>query len=239
MKSLPILKTILFSIVLITSAPVFGQIRTGIYIAELEDVRHELKMTDDYMIHTIYVKNPARFIKTEGGFYEIDGSEIHVKLEFNSNYEADSVSSLNIPFAINGSQLTLGTSPRLVFNLLDSVAQELDSQWLFATRGPDEGQERRGEANTRKTLKFLKDGRFQWIAYDTDGMQFKGTGGGSYTSKDGVYTENIEYFSRDNARVGASLQFNYEIKGDDWHHRGNNSKGEPLYEIWEKRIGSK
>ncbi len=86
-----------------------------------------------------------------------------------------------------------------------------------------------------KPLKFLKDGRFQWIAYDTDGMQFKGTGGGSYTSKDGVYTENIEYFSRDNSRVGASLQFKYEIKGDDWHHTGNNSKGEPMYEIWARR----
>ena len=235
MKSLPILKTILFSIVLLTSAPIFAQISTGIYIADLEDVRHELKMTDDYMIHTIYVKDPARFIKTEGGFYESDGAEIHVKLEFNSNYDADSVSSLHIPFAIEGSQLILGTSPRLVFTLLDPVAQELDSQWLFATRGPDKGQERRGEANTRKTLKFLKDGRFQWIAYDTDGMQFKGTGGGSYTSKDGVYTENIEYFSRDNSRVGASLQFKYEIKGDDWHHTGNNSKGEPMYEVWARR----
>ena len=66
-------------------------------------------------------------------------------------------------------------------------------------------------------------------------MQFKGTGGGNYTSKDGVYTENIEYFSRDNSRVGASLEFNYEVKENDWHHTGNNSKGEPMYEIWARR----
>ena len=111
----------------------------------------------------------------------------------------------------------------------------MDGQWLFATRGPDEGQKRRGETNSRKTLKYLQNRRFQWIAYDTEGMQFKGTGGGTYTSKDGIYTETIEYFSRDNDRVGASLKFNYEIKGNDWHHTGKNSKGEPMYEIWSKR----
>ncbi len=213
-----------------------AQINPGIYISDLENVRHELKMTDDYMIHTIYEKDPARFIKTEGGFYKVEASEIRVQLEFNSNYEADSVSTLSIPFAIKGSQLILGTSPRLEFNHSQSIEQDLDGQWLFATRGPDTGQERRGEKNTRKTLKFLMNGRFQWIAYNTEGMLFRGTGGGSYSSKDGNYTENIEYFSRDNARVGASLEFNYEIKGDDWHHTGNNSKGEPMYEIWARRI---
>ncbi len=84
-------------------------------------------------------------------------------------------------------------------------------------------------------MKYLQDGRFQWIAYDTNGLQFKGTGGGKYTSIDGIYTENIEYFSKDNTRVGARLEFNYEIKGDDWHHTGKNSKGAPMYEIWSRR----
>ncbi|MGB3144525.1 MAG: hypothetical protein WBB24_10480, partial [Maribacter sp.] len=111
----------------------------------------------------------------------------------------------------------------------------LDSAWLFATRGPDTGQDRRGEESARKTLKFLKDGTFQWIAYDTDTMKFSGTGGGNFTSSNGVYTENIEFFSRDNARVGASLKFNYELKDDDWYHTGKNSKGEPMFEIWSRR----
>ena len=42
-------------------------------------------------------------------------------------------------------------------------------------------------------------------------------------------------FPRDNARVGAQLNFTYEIKGDDWHHKGKNSKGGPMYEIWAVR----
>lgn len=124
---------------------------------------------------------------------------------------------------------------KIAFELKESKFQDLDGQWLFATRGPDEGQDRRGEENPRKTLKFLLDGRFQWIAYHTDTYKFSGTGGGSYTSENGIYTEHIEYFSRDNDRVGASLEFNYDIKADDWHHTGKNSKGKPTYEIWTRR----
>lgn len=111
----------------------------------------------------------------------------------------------------------------------------MDGAWLFATRGPDNGQERRGEESSRKTLKFLKDGTFQWIAYDTDSFKFSGTGGGNYRAKNGIYTEQITYFSRDSSRVGATLEFKYDLKGNDWNHTGTNSKGEPMYEIWTKR----
>ena len=43
-------------------------------------------------------------------------------------------------------------------------------------------------------MKILTGSRFQWIAYNTETKQFFGTGGGSYTAKNGVYTENIEFF---------------------------------------------
>ncbi|MDX1470670.1 MAG: hypothetical protein R3213_04170 [Flavobacteriaceae bacterium] len=62
-----------------------------------------------------------------------------------------------------------------------------------------------------------------------------GTGGGTYTTEDGKYTENIEFFSRDNSRVGASLEFDFELVDGDWHHSGFSSKGDPLYEIWTLR----
>ena len=235
MNNLLDLKYLVLTICLATSLNVVSQINPGIYISDIENVRHELKMTDNYMIHTIYEQSPARFIKTEGGFYNIEDSVLNVKLEFNSNYEADTISTLTIPFAIRDGQLILGTEPRLVFNHFESIEQELDGQWLFAMRGPDEGQERRGDENPRKTLKYLQDNRFQWIAYNTETFKFSGTGGGSFSSEDGTYTEIIEFFSRDDSRVGATLEFQYELKKDDWHHTGNNSKGEPMYEIWARR----
>jgi hypothetical protein len=81
----------------------------------------------------------------------------------------------------------------------------------------------------------LSGTRFQWIAYNTETRQFMGTGGGTYSTKDGKYTENIDFFSRDNSRVGASLQFDFELKDNDWHHKGLSSKGDPIYEIWSLR----
>lgn len=235
MKRIISLKLALCLALLLLNSSAYSQINPGIYISDFDNVRHELKMTNDYMIHTIYEKDPARFIKAVGGFYEVDGSELKVKLEFNSNHEADGITSLNIPFVLQDGQLVLGTSPKLSFSHIESMEQELDGQWLFATRGPDTGQERRGDENPRKTLKYLQDNRFQWIAYHTETFKFSGTGGGSFSSENGVYIEKIEFFSRDDSRVGATLTFEYELKDGDWHHKGKNSKGEPMYEIWSRR----
>jgi hypothetical protein len=62
-----------------------------------------------------------------------------------------------------------------------------------------------------------------------------GTGGGTYTFKDGKYTENIEFFSRDSSRVGSSLAFDGKLENGDWHHSGLSSKGDPIYEVWSRR----
>ncbi len=212
-----------------------AQITPGTYFSTTENARHELKFTQNYMVHTVYSSNPVAFIKTLGGHYVSDNGHLMAKLEFNSNFAADGLKNLSVPFKMDNGKLTLQGENTLVFEPLEKMPQDLDGLWLFATRGPDEGQERRGDENPRKTLKFLIDGRFQWIAYHTETFDFSGTGGGTYTAKDGVYTEQIEYFSRDNTRVGALLNFNYVVKGADWHHTGKNSKGEALYEIWAKR----
>ena len=229
------LKSILFSILLTISLSAFAQISSGIYISDVDHVRHELKVSATYLIHSVYEKSPAKFIKTLGGFYTTADNMLQIKMEFNSNFQKDSLRILDIPMQIEDGNLVLGRESKIIFELQESNSQDLEGQWLFATRGPDKGQERRGDANARKTLKFLMNGRFQWIAYQTETFKFSGTGGGSYSAQDGAYIENIEYFSRDDSRVGASLKFNYEIKGDDWHHTGKNSKGEPMYEIWGKR----
>lgn len=218
---------------------IIAQIQPGVYLSDTDNIRHEVKISDDYFIYSTYKTNPSEFIRTLGGFAKVEntasGQRLIVLLEFNSAYEQDSVRQLSIPININEGTLHLDWFEKLKLTVSENTEQDLEGAWLFATRGPDEGQERGGEANTRKTLKHLQDGRFQWIAYDIDNMQFKGTGGGNYTAVDSIYTENVEYFSKDNTRVGASLGFNYELKGDDWHHTGKNSKGEPMYEIWSRR----
>lgn len=216
-----------------------AQISENAYLSvqqgEKNTIHHELKLANGYLTLSVYESDPAKFIKTLGGFFKVENNQLAVQLEFNSNFAQDSVRQMSIPFQMDGPDLILDIKSKMEFKPTGKNHQELDGQWLFGTRGPDEGQERRGDSKPRKTLKFLQNGRFQWIAYNTESMKFHGSGGGSFISKDGVYQENIEYFSRDNTRVGAKLNFEFEVKGADWHHKGNNSKGEPMYEIWMMR----
>ena len=238
-NSIPHLKSISLCLLLALTNILYAQIPSNTYFFEEEvnakNITHELKIDGDYFTHTVYEKKPAQFIMTRGGFVQVKDNELVLQLEFNSNYEKDQLKTLNIPFKTEGENLILEMKSKQTFKPIAPSEQELDGKWLFATRGPDTGQERRGEENPRKTLKFLKNGRFQWIAYNTDTMKFFGTGGGSFSSKNGKYVEHIEFFSKDNSRVGATLNFNYELKNADWHHTGKNSKGEPMYEIWAKR----
>ena len=118
------------------------------------------------------------------------------------------------------------------------IESPIKGAWLFA------GRKRNGEGDIqmlettdrpRKTMKLLTGTRFQWIAYNTETKRFFGTGGGNYTAEDGKYTENIEFFSRDDARVGASLEFDFDVIDGNWHHSGKSSKGDPMYEVWSLR----
>ena len=239
----PLSYTILLVLFISGSFMANGQVIEGIYMDTLpHNVSkriHQVKIYNDYFIYTAYENDPANFIKTLGGFAKIEKTDANtllvILLEFNSNYEQDSIKQLSLTIKMIGDKLQLNWFEELTLKPIEIKTQDLDGEWLFATRGPDTGQDRRGEKSSRKTLKFLKDGMFQWIAYDTESFRFSGTGGGSYSSKDGIYTEQIEFFSKDNSRVGAVLEFNYELNENDWYHTGNNSKGEAMYEIWARR----
>lgn len=225
----------LFTLLLGSILAMNAQIISGVYISDVDNVRHELKINDGYFIHSEYQTTSPKFVKTVGGFYTLENGILKVDLEFNSNHESNGLTELAIPIIVENEKLIFPMDGELTFLKKETVNQNLDGDWLFATRGPDKGEERRDDKNARKTLKSLHDGRFQWIAYNTDTMEFFGTGGGSFSSDYGKYIENIEYFSRDDSRVGATLEFDYELKDGDWHHTGKNSKGEPLNEIWARR----
>jgi hypothetical protein len=109
------------------------------------------------------------------------------------------------------------------------------ANYRITGRMGNEGTVTTMQRGARKTIKLLTGTRFQWAAINPETKQFSGTGGGTYTIKDGKYTETIEFFSRDNNRVGASLTFDYELKdGKDWHHSGLSSAGAKIYEVWSK-----
>ena len=190
---------------------------------EGKTIKHRVMIDDDYLVETLYLTNPAEFILTRGGFYTNKVNTYEISLEFNSNFENDGLKKIFIDRDL--SWIKSAKKPI-----------DLNGKWLMAGRITKEGQRRRDTSKPRKTMKFLKDGHFQWIAFNTETFEFFGSGGGFYTTEKGIYTENIEFFSRNNKSVGRVLPFQYNIEGSDWHHKGKSSKGNPIHEIWTQRL---
>jgi hypothetical protein len=199
---------------------------------------HVLLFSGPYFSWTVYETDGGAFQFTKGGSWKKDGKKMEVMYEFHSAKPEQVGTSETWTVKQKKKKLTLrGAELEGAWSSLDKgVDSPLDGPWIFSGRKRD-GEIQRVDMTTRprKTMKILTENRFQWIAYNTETGDFHGTGGGNYTATDGVYTENIEFFSRDNSRVGASLEFQFEVMEGDWHHSGKNSRGEPLYEIWSKR----
>lgn len=207
---------------------------TGAWETSLADgTRGLLIVAENHFSLTYFNSDPAEFLSTAGGkWFMKDENTVNVEWEFNTNNSKLVGSNENIRLDYKEDELTLGDQK---WKKVDSgTPGKLNGAWLIT------GRERDGEINqmtpgARKTMKIMSGTKFQWIAYNSETAEFSGTGGGSYTTEDGKYTENIEFFSRDDTRVGASLEFDFEIKDGKWHHSGKSSKGEPIYEIWSTR----
>jgi hypothetical protein len=234
MKNL--IKYIALIIFLSLGTEVLAQIEDGAYTATAKmktgTRNYLLLVKDGFAVHTIYDSTPNHFIETMGGPFTIEADSMKIALQFHSTAESKDSKEYGATFGYADGKLLFNGNEMLPYYKETPLNQDLDGLWLFATRGPDEGQERRGPNMGRKTLKILVNGYFQWIAYNSEDMAFRGSGGGRYAAQNGKYTEVIQFFSRDDSRVGAELSFDFERKGSDWHHTGNNSRGEPMYEIW-------
>lgn len=186
---------------------------------------------------TKYQSSDGDFISTIGGLIKEEGDRAFFLVEFSSSDTSLIGTPQSWQLSRDGSTIGLVTSDEEV--LFDQSESDSESQlmgsWLFSGRERDGEMTRRATDGPRKTMKILTGNRFQWIAYHITDKKFSGTGGGTYSAVDGVYTENIEFFSRDKTRVGASLPFQFERKDDEWHHKGKSSKGDPMYEVWSLR----
>jgi hypothetical protein len=217
------MKNRIFLIALLSFCFSSAQVYTFSSEKEGKTITHRIMIDANYLVETQFVSDPAAFILTRGGFYTKEGTSYEVDLEFNSNLEKDNLKTLELVKS-------------KTWKKSNTKAIDLNGKWLMAGRMTEEGERRRDTSGPRKTMKFLLDGYFQWIAFNTETFQFFGSGGGFYTTENGIYTENIEFFSRNNKSVGRVLPFQYSVKGVDWHHQGKSSKGEPMHEIWTQRV---
>ena len=208
-------KQILILALLIYPSLNFSQVY---HIDNEEDISRVI-LDNEYIVISKFKSDSGNFISTLGGYYQFNDGVYEINLEFNSNYEQDSIKSLSI----------VKTSK---WKNISKENNTLNGKWVMSGRYNNGEFRTRNTALPRKTMKVLIDGFFQWIAFNTETFKFSGSGGGEYETVDGKYIEIIQYFSRDNSRVGAELDFNYEVKNQDWLHTGISSKGKPINEVW-------
>ncbi|MGB3343433.1 MAG: membrane or secreted protein [Aequorivita sp.] len=201
-----------------------------------EKLRSVAIFSEGYQVITTYDSITGKFVGTNGGAWKISGDTVTKKVEFDSTNSEAVGTELSFKFSIDHSNLDiLGTGINFK-RIDDGTPGQLQGAWLMSGRVVDGETNVRDTSGPRKTMKILSGTRFQWIAYDTATKQFMATGGGTYTTINGKYAENIEFFSRDDSRVGMELTFNYSLIDANWHHSGLSSKGDPIHEIWSKRL---
>lgn len=204
------------------------------------DIQQTAVFVDGYLSHSVFDVKNKKFVSTRGGTYTADNGKLTVTWQYDTEKAAneqpnDTWVGTTSTFNMNvGNQLTTDLSGnRISWVRIDANEGPMAGVWRITGRkqGEDISQM---PLRDRRTLKILSGERFQWVAINIKTGEFSGTGGGSYTFENGKYTENIEFFSRDNDRVGASLSFDGEINNGSWHHSGLSSTGNPIYEIWDK-----
>jgi hypothetical protein len=230
--------SILLSLVLLISSACQAQSLkiNGAWESGPDENHITMIVTDRYFSAAVFNKKNNSYIGTCGGTWRIENNQFIEVHEFNTMKPEWIGTELKSEITLKGDKLFFKTNEGAEeFSRIDNGSPgQLAGAWLITGRITDKGLEKR-TPGPRKTMKILSGTRFQWIAYNNETKEFFGTGGGTYTTENGKYTENIDFFSRDNSRVGAKLLFDFSIVDGDWRHSGLSSKGEPIDEVWTKR----
>ena len=199
-------------------------------VNDLETVRIYM---DNYFAQGTKEAGTDKFISAAGGEYTLD--ELYTETY---DFNTEDLTTLGetrqyepVEIQKNLLNLTAEDGTTYTWRKISDDTNDLSGNWVITGRQRD-GELNRSTPGARRTIKILGGDRFQWVAFNSETGDFPGTGGGTYTAEDGKYTENIEFFSRDDSRVGARLDFDYKVKDGEWHHSGKSSKGDPIYEIW-------
>lgn len=230
---------IAFLLALTVSVTAVAQSKTpaimGAWQIKEADREQVLIVQDGFFFHTVYSKGEKRFVYSHGGTYSQKADVLEARILFNSMNKEEVGKQLSAKYSISGNALSLSVNGEaLNWTRLDDSSAPLAGVWRITSRMQDGKINPIHQTGSRQTYKILSGTRFQWAAIDPEKKEFSGTGGGTYTFVNGKYTETIEFFSRDSARVGASLTFDGKLENGEWHHSGLSSKGDRIYEIWSR-----
>jgi hypothetical protein len=207
---------------------------------QLEDasgIQTVMVLSEGYCMTAAYSLADKRFIATWGGVYALQpGGALRETREFDTRDSTQAGKTSEWALQQAGDRLTIRREGRSeTWKRLDEAAGALSGCWRITARMDGEGTMQPIPYSPRRTLKLLTGTRFHWAAINVETRQFFGAGGGTYTFANGTYTEQIEFFSRDASRVGASLSFQGTVSGNEWTHSGLSSRGQPIQEVWTRQ----
>lgn len=206
---------------------------TGAWRQQEDGGEDVLLFMDGYVTQTMYKMGQKEFVMSRGGTYTLSGKTVNLTLEFDTQRKENIGQTFPVTYQIDGDKLIVSHGDdQETYKRVDNGQAPLAGVWRITDRMQDGKLTPIHQTGPRKTLKILTGTRFQWAAINPETKEFSGTGGGTYTFENGKYTENIEFFSRDSSRVGASLSFNGKLENGGWHHSGKSSRGDDIYEVW-------
>jgi hypothetical protein len=200
-----------------------------------DKLRSVVLFAEEFQVMSIYNVTNGKFIHASGGSWKLAGDIIKERIEFNTDNPSLIGTEINVQVAFTKDSFKLIANNKSFKRINHASDGLLSGAWLMSGRVKDGISQMRDTSGPRKTMKILSGSRFQWIAYNVATKEFLGTGGGTYSAKDGAYIEKIDFFSRDDSKVGVALKFEYKIIDGNWHHSGLSSKGDALHEIWSRR----
>jgi len=229
------MKNVILFLILLSSVSGYSQDLTGAWQSGPDENRSVMIVAGKFFSVAVYNVKDKTYTGTYGGTWRLEKGQFVEIHEFNTLKPELIGTEQKTPVKTQKDKLSFKDGAE--FSRIDNgTPGALSGAWLITGRMGEDGTIQKRTPGARKTMKILSGTRFQWIAYNNETKEFFGTGGGTYTTVDGKYTEAIEVFSRDNSRVGAKLEFDFSLIEDgDWRHRGKSSKGDLIDEIWSKR----
>src|SRR5262245_55323700 len=165
---------------------------TGAWHAKNGTIDHVVIFQDGYFSYTTFDKTNRKFIRTWGGTFSESGAQVHANIEFDTESKDNIGGHRHYAATASGKGLTLDLGGGVSsWTKTDDGNANLAGNWRITGR-MNNGQVQQMQRGARKTLKLLSSTRFQWMAINPETKEFFGTGGGTYSFKDGNYTENIE-----------------------------------------------
>ncbi len=235
------LLTILFSLLVLTSFNNPSQdtptsLLTGAWSVGGPENQTIAIFTGNVFAIANYNFTDKKFISSFGGTWKMEGHQLIRKIEWHSKDSSTVGTEIFNEVQLSANNLLI-KSANESFNRMDNgTPGELAGAWIITGNFiNNKASKRANPFYPRRTMKVLSGKYFHWIAYNVATKQFLNAGGGTYTTANGKYTENITFFTKTAESVGKSLVFDYSFIEGDWRHQGQKSTGGEMDECWTKR----